>query len=94
MVTVTAYDLEPGSSSSQVITGQLTNKSGQPWAIAGKTINWTLEVYNSAGALQTGQGHLDPIVAATDGNGKARTTLHTGTTTGLVYFVFADCPAT
>ena len=94
MVTVTAYDLEPGSSSSQVITGQLTNKSGQPWAIAGKTINWTLEVYDSAGTLQTGQGHLDQIVSATDANGKARTTLHTGTATGLVYFVFADCPAT
>jgi hypothetical protein len=91
-VVIEARDLAPGPNATQVIIGQLMSKSGEPWKIAGKVVKWSLEVYNSGGTQVTGQGELDPEVSATDANGRARTTLTTGTQTGLVYFVFADVP--
>lgn len=89
-IVISAFDLAPGANSSQVIVGQLANALGGPWAVAGKVVEWTLEVYDNLGALVTGQGTLTPTVSATDKNGRARTTLKTGSRTNLVYFVFAD----
>lgn len=88
-----AHDLSPGPNSSQVITGQLVNGAGEPWAIAGKVVHWTVEAYNAAGVIQPGQGTVTPSVSITDGNGKARTTLRTGSATSLVYFIFASVQA-
>src|SRR5450759_1969959 len=93
MIDIQAYDLAPGVSSTQVVVGQLTNKSGGPWAIPGKVVNWSLEAYNSAGT-KVDQGTLAPLVSIPDANGKARTKLTTSATSGIVYFVFADCPVT
>jgi len=91
-VVIDTFDLAPGPNSTQTITAQLTDKAGAPWRIPGKVVKWTLEVYNSAGTLITGQGSLIPEVSATDSEGRARTVLTTGAMTGLVYFIFADVP--
>lgn len=91
---VDAFDLTPGINNSQIVSAQLVNGSGQPWSIEGKVVEWSLFVYNAAGVLQTGQGSIDPEVSTTDSNGKARTTLVTGSTPNLVYYVLAQVRAT
>jgi len=91
---ISAFDLSPGPNSTQTITGQLVNGMGAPWAVSGKTVNWSFECYNRLGALQTGQGSISPKVSITDRFGKASTRLTTGSGTNLVYFVFANVKAT
>lgn len=86
---IDAFDLSPGPDESQVVTGQLVNGAGEPWAIPGKVVEWSVECYNAAGVLQPGVGELDPTVSITDRSGKARTTLTSGAGHGLVYYVFA-----
>lgn len=93
LVDISARDLSPGPNSTQIIKGQLLNGVGQPWAIAGKTVEWSFEAYNAAGVLQVGQGHIDPEVSVTDKHGAARTRLTTGAATGLVYYMFAHVKA-
>lgn len=93
-IDVAAHDLSPGPGSTQVITGQLIDGSGKPWAISGKTVDWSFECYNRLGVLQTGQGSIAPTVSITDKYGRARTKLTTGAGTNLVYYVFADVKAT
>lgn len=90
---IDAFDLSPGPNSVQTITGQMVAKDGTPWRIPDKVVKWTLEVYDSTGAIVTGMGQIDPEVSATDANGRARTVLTTGATPGLVYFVFGAIPA-
>lgn len=93
-ILVSAFDLTPGPNSSQRITGQLVNSSGAPWAVEGKTVNWSFECYNNLGQLQGDQGSVKPAVSSTDKHGRAHTTLKTGPGTNLVYYVFADVKAT
>lgn len=93
-IDISVHDLAPGPSSSQIITGQLVNGSGEAWALRGKTVNWSFECYNSAGVLQTGQGSINPEVSVTDKNGRARITFTSGPGLGLVYYIFADVIAT
>ncbi len=93
MLWIDAHDLTPGPNSSQTITGQLVNSAGEPWAIAGKVVEWTFEAYNASGVLQSGQGSILPAVSVTDNHGKARTTLKTGSGLNLVYFVFGSVRA-
>lgn len=93
-IDVQPFDLSPAPNSSQVISAQMVNGSGQPWAVAGKMVEWTLEVYDASGNAVSGQGSIDPEVGITDENGRARTTLTTGATSSLVYFVFAEVPVT
>lgn len=88
-VQVEARDLSPGPNSTQIITGQLLNTVGEPWAIAGKVVEWSFECYNNLGVLQAGQGTMAPTVSVTDKSGKAHTRLTTGPGTALVYYVFA-----
>lgn len=90
---IDAFDLSPGPSSKQVITGQLVAKDGTPWRIPDKVVKWTLEAYNSSGAA-VAEGSIDPEVSATDANGRARTTFTSGATAGIVYFVFGAVAAT
>lgn len=92
-IEIKVFDLSPGPNSSQRITGQLVAPDGTPWSIAGKTVNWSVECYNSAGVKQVGVGKVDPKVSITNKNGRAFTTLTTGAGTGLVYYVFADVKA-
>jgi len=92
-IDVAAHDLTPGPNSTQRITGQLVNGLGAPWAVEGKTVNWSVECYNSAGVKQTGVGVVSPSVSITDRYGKAHTNLTTGAGTNLVYYVFADVKA-
>lgn len=92
-IVISVFDLAPGPNSSQTIIGQMVNGLGQPWAVGGKVVKWTLEVYDNVGAIVVGQGTLTPEVSPTDANGRARTVLKTGSRTGLVYFVFADVAA-
>lgn len=89
-VVISTYDLSPGPNSTQVVFGQMTSKDGTPWHIGGKVVKWTLEAYNTLGALVPNAGKLVPLASATDSNGKARTVLTTGPADGLVYFVFAE----
>jgi hypothetical protein len=88
------FDLSPGPNSTQRITGQLVSASGEPWKIAGKTVNWSFECYDNVGTRQTDQGSIAPHVSITDKNGRAYTKLTTGPGTSLVYYVFADVKAT
>lgn len=92
-IEVRAFDLTPGPDSSQRITGQFVANDGTPWEIKGKTVNWSVEAYNSAGVLQVGQGEVNPEVSVTNRHGRAYTTLTTGLATNLVYYVFADVKA-
>lgn len=94
MIDVRAHDLTPGPNSTQTIVGQLTNDSGQPWAVEGKAVNWSFECYNAGGVKQTGQGSISPTVSITNRYGKAYTKLTTGSGIGMVYYVFADVKAT
>jgi hypothetical protein len=94
MIEISVHDLSPGPNSSQRITGQLINASGEPWAIEGKTVNWSLECYNNLGVLQPGQGSVKPTVSITDRHGKAYTTFKSGAGVDLVYYIFADVKAT
>lgn len=92
-IDIKARDLSPGPNSTQRIEGQLINGAGESWKLAGKTVNWSFECYNSAGVLQTNQGEIDPEVSITDKYGKAYTRLTTGPGTSLVYYVFATVKA-
>ncbi|HET7713706.1 MAG TPA: hypothetical protein VFK94_05465, partial [Patescibacteria group bacterium] len=92
-VDIQARDLSPGPNSTQIITGQLINGKGEPWAIAGKVVEWSFECYNNLGVLQTGQGSITPEVSVTDKHGKARTRLTTGPGTSLTYYMFAHVKA-
>lgn len=92
-IEIDVFDLSPGPSSVQRITGRMVSPDGTPWKIAGKTVNWSFKCYNSAGVEQTGQGTLEPTVSVTDKNGRAYTKLTTGSGTGLVYYVFANVKA-
>lgn len=92
-IDIAERDLSPGPNSTQIITGQLINPQGEPWAIAGKVVEWRFECYNDLGELQTGEGSIDPKVSATDKSGKARTRLTTGPDTALVYYVYAHVKA-
>lgn len=91
-IIVRAFDLSPGPNSTQTIIGQLANRAGKPWHVAGRVVRWSLEAYTSAGVRTTG-GELSPEVSITDRNGRARTKLTTGPKRGRVYFVFADVAA-
>jgi hypothetical protein len=91
---ISVFDLSPGPNSSQRVSAQMVNASGEPWAVEGKTVNWSLECYNNLGVLQTGQGTLNPEVSVTNGHGKAYTTFTTGPGEDLVYYIFADVKAT
>lgn len=93
-IDVTVQDISPGASSTQVITGQLVDGSGKPWAIPGKIVNWSFQAYNALGVLQTAEGSLAPTVSITDKHGTARTKLTTGPDDRMVYFVFATVKAT
>lgn len=93
-IDVQAFDLSPGPDSTQTITGQMVNGSGQPWNVAGKVVNWSVECYNNLGVLQPGVGEVNPTQSSTDNHGRARTRLTTGPGTNLVYFVFAAVKAT
>lgn len=93
-IDVQAFDLSPGPNSTQTITGQLINGSGQPWNVAGKVVNWSVECYNNLGVLQPGVGTVTPTVSSTNGHGRAYTKLTTGPGTNMVYFVFAAVRAT
>ena len=78
----------------QQITGQLANILGQAWAIAGKTVNWSMLVFDLAGNQVTDEGSLSPLTDQTDVNGKARTILTVGPTADLIYFVYAEVQVT
>lgn len=93
-IDISVFDLSPGPNSTQTITGQLINGSGEPWALPGKVVNWSFECYNNLGVLQTGEGSIAPTVSITDKHGKARTRLTTGPDTSMVYYVFAEVKAT
>lgn len=92
-VLVTEEDVSPAPNTTQTITGQLINRAGLPWPIAGKVVNWQLQVLDINGNV-CDQGTLDPQTSITDASGKARTKLTTGSKKGLSYFVFATVPVT
>lgn len=80
---------------SVVVSTQLTNVSGAPWAIAGKTVLWSCKVVNDTGTDITATTHftLTPTSSITDASGKASTTLATdGTVTEASYLVSATTP--
>lgn len=93
-IDVDLKDLSPGPNTTQVVTAQLIDPSGKPWAVQGKVVEWTLEAYNNLGVIQPGLGTIAPTVSVTDKYGKARTKMTSGATTNIVYFVFARVKVT
>lgn len=85
------------SAGASVVVGtQLMNSQGQPWAIAGKTVNWSCQVVDDTGLDVTGTTTftLNPTSSTTDASGKASTTLTTDATkTGVNYLVTATTPS-
>jgi hypothetical protein len=92
-VRVDEEDVSPAPNTTQTITGQLINRAGLPWPIAGKIVDWQLMVLDTAGTV-CDEGVLEPQTSITDASGKARTKLTTGARKGLSYFVFATVPVT
>lgn len=89
-VLVTAPDLGPAPGDSQVITAQLTDRSGNAWAVPGKTMDFSLAQTDGEGNPIDAGGTLDPMVAVTDRAGTAHTTLTAGDLTNVKYTVTAD----
>ena len=93
--TPASADTSLAAGNSTVVSTQLTNAAGQPWAIAGKTVNWSCEVIDDAGTdvTATTSFTLSPTSSTTDAAGKASTTLTTdAAVTGVQYYVTASTP--
>jgi len=85
-----AGDATLAAGNSTVVSTQLTNSDGTPWAIAGKTVTWSCQVLTDAGAdvTATTTFTLVPTSSTTDASGRASTVLTTDpAVTGVRYLV-------
>ena len=84
---------------STVVSTQLVNNAGQPWAIAGKTVDWICQVLQDDGTDVTATwvadvaDGLNPTSSTTDASGHASTVLTTDPAlTGVRYLVSPSTP--
>lgn len=85
-------DLNPEPTKSQVIEAQLASSLGVPWAIADRTVYWTVCAFDVDDNIIAGQGSFDPAVSETDRDGVARTTFTAGDQRGVFYRIVAETP--
>ncbi len=96
---VTVKNTNPMPGSTITVYTQMTNSSGQPIAVGGKQVDWTVQVFDSNGndVTSTSQGgatgwSLSSNSSTTDAHGTASTKLTLATTTGYQYFITATSP--
>jgi hypothetical protein len=102
---VSTGNTSPMPGSTVTLLTQLTNGSGEPWPVQGKTVTWTVTVYDAHGNdvtaataaastdTQTVYGwSLSANTSITDTQGRASTQLTLSTTPGLQYFAQASAP--
>lgn len=96
---VSVKNTNPMPGSTITISTQLVNASGEPWRVAGKIVDWSVQVFDSKGndVTATSQGgatgwSLAQNETQTYSDGSSSTQLTLATATGYQYFVTATSP--
>lgn len=90
-VLVTVSNASPGASGVVRVQGQIADQAGNPWPIVGKSVAWTVQVFDATctDVTATTTYSLSANPTTTNVHGMAWTDLTVSSVTGLTYYVTA-----